>query len=390
MKKNFFLKYKLLAIIKNSLKCYLTKILYIVFRLFPIKENRIIFESYHGSKYSDSIKTMYEYISKNNGDMDFIWVLNKENEELKKNCKIVKKNTIKYYYYYSTSKYWITNSHRYNDIPPRKGTIYTMIWHGMGDFKKFAADIKGQPNSRFKSLKKDANDLTYLVCSSKNIIDTYSKALLVDKHKIHALGLPRNDIFYNGKLRNLIIEKYKHIFNTDKKIILYAPTYRRDENEFEVIMDFNKMYESLKDDYIILVKTHYTIKHNNLIINNKNFIFDVSYFDDIQELLIISDILITDYSSVFFDFSLMHKPTIFYAYDKNEYINTWGGFYHDYDTFVPGPIVENCDELIEILNDKNKLEIASNNCYKFISQYDDFKDGKSTQRVYNLVFNKNI
>lgn len=382
--KGLFKAMKIQLYIKKSIK----RMINLLFSFTKVKHDRVIFECYHGSKYADSIKTMYEYI-RDNTNFECIWVLNNVNQALlEEGVKIVKRNSFKYYFYYSTSKYWITNSHRYNDIAPKPETIYTMIWHGMGDFKKFAGDIKGQPASRFKSLRKDAEEITYFVCSSENIKDTYSRALLLDKNKIHALGLPRNDMFYDEDVKNRIRDKYKKMFATNKKIILYAPTYRDAQKDFEVIMNFKKMYEELHEEYVVLVKAHYFVKNElNIPDDLKDFIIDVCYYDDIQELLIASDILVTDYSSVFFDFIIMNKPTIFYAYDKEEYIKNWGGFYHDYDSFVPGPIVKDCEELIETLKNKDKLKLAIEQASRFILEYDDFKDGKATERVYNLIFN---
>ena len=119
----------------------------------------------------------------------------------------------------------------------------------------------------------------------------------------------------------------------------------------------------------------------------KNFVYDVSYYDDIQELLVIADILITDYSSVFYDFGLQKgKPVLFYAYDKDEYIKNWGGFYKEYDSYVPGPILHNTNEVAEMIKSKELLDESSKKLQEFMKEYDDYKDGKSTERVYELLF----
>lgn len=353
-----------------------------------VRENRIFFESFHGEKYSDSIKVLYEYMKTKRNDMQYVWVYNKEECPITgDNLIIVKRNTLKYFYYNATSKYWVTNSHRNRHIVPKKNQIYMMIWHGVGAFKKFGAHIK-RSNEEMKDLIKDGKEITYLVCSSENIKSIYSGALCIDENKIYPYGLPRNDIFYDEDKLRRIKNKYKDIFPQNKKIILYAPTHRAAEKEFDFKLDVNKLYKELNDEYILLIKSHYFISEKIQIDDKlKEFVYDVSYYDDIQELLVISDILITDYSSVFYDFGFQkNKPVLFYAYDKDEYIKNWGGFYKEYDSYVPGPILYSTDELAEAIKNKEILKDASERLENFMQDYDDYKDGRSTERVYKLLF----
>lgn len=353
-----------------------------------VRENRIFFESFHGEKYSDSIKVLYEYMKTKRNDMQYVWVYNKEECPITgDNLIIVKRNTLKYFYYNATSKYWVTNSHRNRHIAPKKNQIYMMIWHGVGAFKKFGAHIK-RSNEEMKDLIKDGKEITYLVCSSENIKSIYSGALCIGENKIYPYGLPRNDIFYDEDKLRRIKNKYKDIFPQNKKIILYAPTHRAAEKEFDFKLDVNKLYKELNDEYILLIKSHYFISEKIQIDDKlKEFVYDVSYYDDIQELLVISDILITDYSSVFYDFGFQkNKPVLFYAYDKDEYIKNWGGFYKEYDSYVPGPILYSTDELAEAIKNKEILKDASERLENFMQDYDDYKDGRSTERVYKLLF----
>ena len=185
-----------------------------------------------------------------------------------------------------------------------------------------------------------------------------------------------------------IKNKYKDIFPQNKKIILYAPTHRAAEKEFDFKLDVNNLYENLKDDYILLIKSHYFISEAiELDDRLKDFVYDVSHYDDIQELLVISDILITDYSSVFYDFGFQKgKPVLFYAYDKDQYIENWGGFYKQYDSYVPGPILYNTSEIVQAIQEKDILEESSQKLQDFMKEYDDYKDGKSTERAYKLLF----
>ena len=364
------------------------KFIFTLLKVTKVKKNRMFFESFHGEKYSDSIKVLYEYMKTQKKDIQFVWVYNKEDCPITgDNLIVVKRNTLKYFYYNATSKYWITNSHRNRHIVPKENQVYMMIWHGVGAFKKFGTDIK-RPNEVLEDLKNDGNNITYLVCSSENIKDVYAGALCIDKNKIYPFGLPRNDMFYDKNKLSEVKNRYKYIFPQNKKIILYAPTHRAAEKEFDFKLDINKLYEELKGEYILLIKSHYFISER-IEINKKleNFVYDVSYYDDIQELLVIADILITDYSSVFYDFGLQKgKPVLFYAYDKDEYIKNWGGFYKEYDSYVPGPILHNTNEVAEMIKSKELLDESSKKLQEFMKEYDDYKDGKSTERVYELLF----
>lgn len=364
------------------------KCIFSLLKMTKVRENRVFFESFHGEKYSDSIKVLYEYMKTQKKDLQYVWVYNKDECPITgENLIIVKRNTLKYFYYNATSKYWVTNSHRNRHISPKKNQVYMMIWHGVGAFKKFGADIK-RPKEVLEDLKKDGNDITYLICSSENIKDIYAGALCVDKNKIYPYGLPRNDIFYKEDELEEIKNKYKNIFPQNKKIILYAPTHRAAEKEFDFKLDVNELYENLKEDYIVLIKSHYFISEAiELDDRLKDFVYDVSHYDDIQELLVISDILITDYSSVFYDFGFQEgKPVLFYAYDKDQYIENWGGFYKKYDSYVPGPILYSTDEIVQAIQHKEILEESSQKLQEFMKEYDDYKDGKSTERVYKLLF----
>lgn len=364
------------------------KCIFSLLKMTKVRENRVFFESFHGAKYSDSIKVLYEYIKTQKKDLQYVWVYNKDDCPITgDNLIIVKRNTLKYFYYNATSKYWVTNSHRNRHIAPKKNQVYMMIWHGVGAFKKFGADIK-RPKEVLEDLKTDGNNITYLVCSSENIKDIYAGALCVDKNKIYPYGLPRNDIFYKEDTLKEIKNRYKDIFPQNKKIILYAPTHRAAEKEFNFKLSVNNLYDHLKDDYILLIKSHYFISEAIEFDDRlKDFVYDVSHYDDIQELLVISDILITDYSSVFYDFGFQKgKPVLFYAYDKDQYIENWGGFYKKYDSYVPGPILYNTDEIVQAIKHKEILEESSQRLQEFMKEYDDYKDGKSTERAYKLLF----
>ena len=167
---------------------------------------------------------------------------------------------------------------------------------------------------------------------------------------------------------------------------MFAPTFRGSGQksatyDFDVF-EIEKLYEALKEDYIIISKLHPFIKqHMEIPDECKDFVIDLSEEREINDLLFVTDILITDYSSVCFEYSLLNKPMIFFAYDLDDYIAS-RDFYYPYESFVPGPIAKTTDEIVEIIKE-NKFEVEK--LEKFRNTFFDHFDGKSTQRVVDTL-----
>ena len=188
----------------------------------------------------------------------------------------------------------------------------------------------------------------------------------------------------NISTRNLNINDIK------KKVILYAPTWRDNQHQsgigytYKTEVDFEKLQKELGQDYIILFRAHYLVANEFNFEKYKGFIYDVSKIDDINELYIISDILITDYSSVFFDYANLKRPIIFYMYDFEQYKNNIRGFYIDLKE-LPGSITKTEDELIKEIKKMNN-NFKYNKIYEeFNKKYNYLDDGKATERVINKI-----
>jgi len=180
----------------------------------------------------------------------------------------------------------------------------------------------------------------------------------------------------------------------DKKVILYAPTWRDDEFidtgkvKFKLKLELDKMKDALGDEYIVLIRTHYFISNNLDLSDMEDFAFDVSEYDDIAELYLSSDILITDYSSVFFDFANLKKPILFYTYDLDKYANVLRGFYLDVNEDLPGPLLFTTEEVIEsILNIDSLNEEYSQKYEEFYDRFCSFEDGNASKRIVERIWN---
>ena len=265
--------------------------------------------------------------------------------------------------------------------------IIVQLWHAPGASKKFggSVDIKSRD-----ILRKISQNTDYVIVTSKNIIEYYGEAFQMSKTKIKALGLPRMDYYFENhnldKLKQDFCDKYN--VSNDKKIILYAPTFR-DEKKFNNVfnyLDLDKFNQELGAEYVLALRLHPKIKnfYNDDISSDGKYV-GVSDWESEQELMLISDLLITDYSSIMIEYSILDKPTVFFTYDLDEYLANERGFYYDFKTTVPGPIVYTSDELIHVIknDDFDKSKIS-----EFVKTQFDEIDGHSSERIVDYLLNR--
>ena len=175
-----------------------------------------------------------------------------------------------------------------------------------------------------------------------------------------------------------------------KKYILYAPTWRDNQHQagigytYKTEVDFDKLKANLGDEYIILFRAHYLVANSFDFDKYKGFVYDVSKVNDINHLYVISDLLVTDYSSVFFDYANLKRPEIFYMYDLEAYGNEIRGFYIDLDE-LPGPIVQTEDELIKAINNAETDRSYDEKYKAFNDKFNYLDDGKAAQRVTEAI-----
>lgn len=262
--------------------------------------------------------------------------------------------------------------------------IVVQLWHAPGAFKKFGGSVDFKSR---KILEKASKNTDYLIVSSSNIQDYYREAFQISKTKIKPLGLPRADYYFENhdidELKSKFFEKYD--LPSDKKIVLYAPTFRDEEKYNNVFdyLDLEKFNQSLGDEYILALRLHPKIKkfYSGEISSEEQYI-DCSDYPSEQELLLISDILITDYSSIMIEFALLNKPIIFFTYDFESYMTEERGFYFDFKSTVPGPVVYDSNQLIDVIKtnsfDENKIS-------EFVKTQFNEIDGQSSKRVVDYL-----
>ncbi len=286
----------------------------------------------------------------------------------------------------SSSKYIFLNDNffplAFMNFSPEN--VIVQLWHAPGASKKFggSVDIESRP-----ILKKISNNTDWLIVTSDDIKKYYAEAFQISENKIKALGLPRMDYYFENhdskELKNKFCKDYG--ISPDKKIILYAPTFR-DEEEFNNVFnyfDLEKFNKELSDEYVLALRLHPKIKNfYKDDISSKGQYIDVSDFKNEQELMLLSDMLITDYSSIMIEYSILSRPIVFFTYDLDNYLSKERGFYYDFKKTVPGPIVYTSDELIDAIknNDFDKSKISS-----FVNTQFNEINGQSSKHVVDYL-----
>ena len=217
---------------------------------------------------------------------------------------------------------------------------------------------------------------------------------MYEKDKILELGYPANDPLYDKDLDKKADElKTKLGIPKNKKVLLYAPTWRDDEYygkgqyKFKLKLDLEMMKEELGDEYVILLRTHHYIADALDVTGVEDFAYNLSKYDDITEIYLISDICITDYSSVFFDYANLKRPMLFYTYDIDKYRDVLRGFYIDMEKELPGPLVYSTKEVIDQIKHLDEMNQKYAQRYEvFYDKFCSIDDGNASQRAVEAVF----
>lgn len=269
----------------------------------------------------------------------------------------------------------------------RENVVCTQLWHAAGAIKQFALK---DPSVEFRSKRAYQRFLDvyhrfdYVVVGSEKMVNIFRQSFDLSNEHILRTGIPRTDFFFDRNAMRTVEESLKQDYPiiNNKKVILYAPTFRDNNlHSAELELDIRKMYKYLSKDYVLFLRLHPAI---NAQFKNDfpGFVYNVSSYPDINHLLVVTDILISDYSSIPFEFSLLNKPMLFFAYDLDEYTKT-RGFWENYEELVPGPVVKHTSDLIDIIknNQFNLQEVSS-----FANQWNQYSRGYSSERLIQALY----
>ncbi|MFT8322642.1 MAG: CDP-glycerol glycerophosphotransferase family protein [Bacillus sp. (in: firmicutes)] len=386
---------------KRSKKAKLLyKVAFKVLGKLPSKKNTVVFESFLGKQYSCNPRAIYEYIKENHPEYRLYWSVDKrfiQNFE-NRGIDIVPRFSVRWLLTMSRAQYWVSNSRLPLWIPKPKNTTYLQTWHGT-PLKRLAADMDevhmpGTNTEKYKrNFLKESSNWDYLISPNNYSSEIFARAFGFTKTMIES-GYPRNDALFNDNTKeNITALKEKFGLPLEKKIILYAPTWRDDQfygkgkYKFDLELDLKRLKEELGDEYIIVLRMHYLVAENLDLTPYSGFAYDFSNYEDIRELYLISDLLITDYSSVFFDYGNLRRPMIFFVYDIDSYRDKLRGFYFDFEKMAPGPLAKTNDEVIDYIKQASTMPL-NDQFDQFYNMFCYLEDGEASKRVVEEVFLK--
>lgn len=386
--------------IKKILGKMIRLIYKLTYRFIPCNPKMILFISFHGRGYSDNPRAIHQYLMQQEKfkDYTFIWCIKHPKGIEIEHTKIIKYFSIPYFFYLARCKYWIVNCKLPNYVLKKKNQIYLQTWHGT-PLKTLAHDIQVPKGTTFyrsqmsleqmqNTYDNDVRKYNYMISPSSFTTEVFQSAFQIDRERLIETGYPRNDILTNASDDLIRSIKKKYHLPKDKKIILYAPTWRDNSYTmkgytFELKVDFKLWKEQLGNDYIVLFKPHYLIITDYDQEAYQDFVYLIDAKDEISNLYLISDILVTDYSSVFFDFAILKRPIYFYMYDLKQYQDVLHGFYLDIYQDLPGNVIQEESELVlQIKNgvyDYKRLEV-------FNQRFNNHEDGNASKRVVDILF----
>lgn len=380
LKLEHFIKHN--RIIQSVYRCVMSALFQIWGKFIKIDEELVLMNG-HGYKFNDSPRAIYRKMQELGllNKYKVVWALNEPDKVEIPGCTKVKMDTLEYFKIAMRAKYWIScvNIERALHFK-KKNQIYLNTWHGA------AINVCGNGVSK-------RNDfhwgyINYFCVCGKTDEVFFGRDLELNPDSFLKTGLPRNDNLYNVSKEAQIEMKKKLGLQTEKKCILYAPTWRESDDggaSYQIAppINWDKWKEEIGNEYVIMLRTHpYTTKLMNVRFDD--FVINFTEYPEVNDLLIAADILISDYSSINLDFCIMGKPMICFGYDYDEY-KKLRGFYYDLEKEMPNGVMRTEEEVIRHLKNMN-YEADAAKTVQFRNHHCEYGNGNATIQCINAVF----
>lgn len=367
-----------------------------VFMRLPVKPGLVFFESYQGRQYSDGPKAIYETLRVAHPELTTVWSQAASQgpdgfPTSSKRTRVVPRGTWAYYRAMARAQYWVDNFGMPRRFPKRDETTYVQTWHGTPVKRLFfdtpkvvAMDAVGQ--AEYQAL---VDQWDYLVSPSPFFEETMVRSTNFGGTLIRA-GMPRNDALVTQNTPEHIAQlKTELNLPTDRKILLFAPTYRAKGPGKQAYKrpTFPMLAQHLGEEWYLLNREHYYRRPRELDPHLRYFARDVSAEMDVNRLLLVSDALLTDYSSLMFDYALLRRPMLFYVPDLEYYSQVEPLTYFDLREVAPGPVLGSTEEIIDAVSRLDELGSQYKQRYKeFLERFCPLDDGHASETVVRTVW----
>ena len=366
----------------------------------------VLFEAYNGRQYACSPRALYEAMLQDDKykEYHFVWAF-KDVKKYKwlrdnRNTTVVEMKSRPYRKIQTSAGYIITNSIQLGYFRRSEEQVMLQTWHGT-PLKRLGCDIEidcenvSTAEKIHKRYSTRSKEYTHMISPSAFCTEKLTSAFALKQNGKEDImiekGYPRNDRLINATPQDISRLKKEYGIPEGKKVILYAPTYRDNQKgkkhtgfSYELNLDFDRFLEAMGPDVVILFRTHYFVATRFDFSKGDGRIINVSEVDDINELYLMSDLLITDYSSVFFDFACLKRPVVLYMYDLKEYQTAIRDFYIDLKE-LPFPIVETQDALEDMVIKQLTRFEYDDKYLIFNNKFNYLEDGQASKRVLDVI-----
>ncbi|MER5641394.1 bifunctional glycosyltransferase family 2 protein/CDP-glycerol:glycerophosphate glycerophosphotransferase [Kitasatospora sp. NPDC002227] len=368
------------------------KVYHQVLQKLPVTKGQVVFESHQGRQYSDSPRAVYEELVRRGAPMTAVWSYAGSSEGFPSGAKLVKRWSWEYLRALAQAEFWVDNQGYPYRLRKRPETTYVQTWHGSA-LKKMGYDLaslKRQTLAQQAEYQAGLDRFDHFVVRSEHDVRTLAPAYRLSERQLLRTGYPRNDVLvHEGVVKDRQLAGELGIDLT-RPVVLYAPTFRSDARgvarPFELPFDVERFAERFGDRLTLLVRCHYLDKVV-LPPSVRGRVIDVSHVQEVTPLYLLSDALITDYSSLMFDYALLDRPMLFFAHDWEEYADSTRGTYFDLLQEAPGPVLQDAERLFEALEELDAVgkEYAQER-QRFVAEYGEYDRGDAAARIADLLF----
>lgn len=363
---------------------------YNLFKFFPIRRKKILLFSYYGAQYGDSPKYICQFLIQSEKDWDIVWAFTDLSVTDEQKIRKVKYFSLRFFYELATSQFIVTNFRLPREIKKRKNQFYIQTWHSSLRLKMIEKDAEEHlAPSYIEMAKEDSKKIDFLLAGCTDSKRIFEESFWYNG-EILEIGTPRIDPLINSAPEKEKSIKKQLGVKEGNKVLFYAPTFRKGNNYESYIRNFDFIIKALEQawggEWTVLARLHPHLMNKSGEVFKDSQINDVTKYPDVQELLMISDFLVTDYSSMMFDFLFTKKPVLLFLPDLDFYLKNERNLYYDVED-LPFLKAYHTSEIEKILNNFDE-ESYHQNSANFIKKIGSFEDGKASLRLIEILKTK--
>ncbi|MFD9499106.1 CDP-glycerol glycerophosphotransferase family protein [Streptomyces sp. NPDC060035] len=350
-----------------------------------------LYSSFDGRQYSDSPRAVHEELARRDSGIEHLWVVRDQQAAVPAGVRAVALHSAEWHEALARSRWIVTNTQLPEWFERAEGQFVVQTWHGT-PLKRIGRDLAGSScadTAYMASLPQRAAQWSVLV-SPNSFSTPVLRRAFGHTGEVLACGYPRNDLLYAPDRTKVAAAVRESLGVPDgSRVVLYAPTWREDGPRrsgrygLDLQLDLEQARKALGNDHVLLVRRHYLVGGS---VPESRFVRDVSRYPDVAELMLISDVLVTDYSSLMFDFAQTGRPMLFHTYDLEHYRDTLRGFCFDFESRAPGPLIPTSAGVVDALRDPERASAGHRDAYaRFRESFCDLDDGTAAAQVVDRM-----